>query len=328
MKYGICNAKAKVEGGGGATLNLAYGLTPPEDTTKIWVKCNEPISVKVEANRQLVVSSNENAKVLTETAIAKTNVGYGNYYNPNPKMVKIGSDYYMIAGMGNDACYMNDYQITKWKVYKMTSAGVVSELCDVNSWISTSYAQMYGLFKYDDTHLLLVAGNSNQSSRMFLFLIDITTTNSFVGHTITNTTLGTNMCFDGNVVYGMKYNYSDNTKVQIFTYSLNNTTSTILLDMPTGYVRAYNTNNSPIVYNGAVYFIVNTSSTEVKLMKWVINSNEISVYMDLPKIKINDTDYNLNYATPHLFGNKIIYTNISNDFNNSAPTGTDLYNGV
>lgn len=34
----------------GVKLNLAYGATPPEDTSKLWVKANEPTNVKVGSN--------------------------------------------------------------------------------------------------------------------------------------------------------------------------------------------------------------------------------------------------------------------------------------
>lgn len=38
----------KSKGGGGAELNIAYGDTPPEDTSKIWVKSQKPEKVRVQ----------------------------------------------------------------------------------------------------------------------------------------------------------------------------------------------------------------------------------------------------------------------------------------
>ena len=47
MNYGIGNVKAKVSGGD-ANLNIAYGLTPPNDTTKLWVRTDKtPTSVEI-----------------------------------------------------------------------------------------------------------------------------------------------------------------------------------------------------------------------------------------------------------------------------------------
>lgn len=37
----------KSKGGGGAELNIAYGDTPPEDTSKLWVKTSEPTAIEV-----------------------------------------------------------------------------------------------------------------------------------------------------------------------------------------------------------------------------------------------------------------------------------------
>lgn len=33
--------------GGGASLNVAYGTTPPQDTSKIWLQCEEPTSIDI-----------------------------------------------------------------------------------------------------------------------------------------------------------------------------------------------------------------------------------------------------------------------------------------
>jgi hypothetical protein len=47
----------KEECGGGAELNIAYGDTPPEDTTKLWCKCDEPSGVIVSYNTETVQGS-------------------------------------------------------------------------------------------------------------------------------------------------------------------------------------------------------------------------------------------------------------------------------
>lgn len=45
---GYSAGKKKGGSGGGVELNIAYGDTPPEDTTKIWVKSQKPEKVRVE----------------------------------------------------------------------------------------------------------------------------------------------------------------------------------------------------------------------------------------------------------------------------------------
>lgn len=51
-------------GGGGAELNIAYGDTPPEDTTKLWVKTSEPSGVIVSANASYNIEGEETIETL------------------------------------------------------------------------------------------------------------------------------------------------------------------------------------------------------------------------------------------------------------------------
>lgn len=50
---GFNTGKSKGGSGGGAELNIAYGDTPPEDTTKLWVKTAEPSGVIVSSVRDI-----------------------------------------------------------------------------------------------------------------------------------------------------------------------------------------------------------------------------------------------------------------------------------
>lgn len=56
-------------GGGSAELNISYGDTPPEDTTKLWVKCDEPNGVIVSSNVEYIetYSGDDEAKESTKT---------------------------------------------------------------------------------------------------------------------------------------------------------------------------------------------------------------------------------------------------------------------
>ena len=50
----------EISGGGGSTLNIAYGEEPPEDTSKLWIKANEPENVIFSRS---VEGSNEISKI-------------------------------------------------------------------------------------------------------------------------------------------------------------------------------------------------------------------------------------------------------------------------
>jgi hypothetical protein len=54
-----------VAGGGGAELNIAYGDTAPEDTSKLWVKTSKPSAVKVASKLKKEASDNSTLEKLT-----------------------------------------------------------------------------------------------------------------------------------------------------------------------------------------------------------------------------------------------------------------------
>lgn len=62
-RYASANVEVEAEGGfgggGGAGLNIAYGNTAPDDTTKLWVKAEEPNEVEVTTGMSLDANSIE-----------------------------------------------------------------------------------------------------------------------------------------------------------------------------------------------------------------------------------------------------------------------------
>lgn len=56
--------KGKQSAGGGAELNIAYGDTPPEDTSKLWCKTSEPSGVIVSANASYNIKGEETIETL------------------------------------------------------------------------------------------------------------------------------------------------------------------------------------------------------------------------------------------------------------------------
>ena len=66
----------KSGGGGGAELNIAYGDTPPEDTSKLWVKTSEPsgLSVSPFVPRGNGVSTKDEMSITTLSATLPSSV--------------------------------------------------------------------------------------------------------------------------------------------------------------------------------------------------------------------------------------------------------------
>lgn len=72
---GFSSVTVNVEsGGGGAELNIAYGDTAPEDTSKLWVKTTQPSAVKVSS--KLIKEANNNSSVETLSTTFADRRGY------------------------------------------------------------------------------------------------------------------------------------------------------------------------------------------------------------------------------------------------------------
>ena len=83
----------KSKGGGGAELNIAYGDTPPEDTSKLWVKTSEPSGVVVSADMTTDGGTGENEyrKLSEEMPVAQYDGVTG----------QMGNEIYIIGGYAN-----------------------------------------------------------------------------------------------------------------------------------------------------------------------------------------------------------------------------------
>ena len=89
MNYGIGNVKAKVSGGD-ANLNIAYGLTPPSDTTKLWVRTDKEIS-------DVIITENPTWSDVLESETISSQLE--NIYNQ--AVVRAGEYVYFIGGKIN-----------------------------------------------------------------------------------------------------------------------------------------------------------------------------------------------------------------------------------
>ena len=67
---GYNKGKASAPAGAGVELNIAYGDTPPEDTSKLWVKTSEPSKVTIQPNMDGFAFEDELKKQTTFSNIA------------------------------------------------------------------------------------------------------------------------------------------------------------------------------------------------------------------------------------------------------------------
>lgn len=107
---------------GGASLNIAYGLTPPTDTSKIWLQCAEPQSVEVQ-------------NYLGECAVSNV-AYYGAISNPVSDIDYFSNGYY-------SPCYIGENKIAivgcnHIRIYDLTSKTYI-----VDYTVSTSLGTYY-----------------------------------------------------------------------------------------------------------------------------------------------------------------------------------------
>ena len=98
----IANLKEKLTsgsgGGGGVELNIAYGDTPPEDTTKLWVKTSEP-------NNVLVCNEVDKTEISGES-IVELDVRMPTALN-GAGIASVGSKIYIFGGTDRDSNGIN-----------------------------------------------------------------------------------------------------------------------------------------------------------------------------------------------------------------------------
>lgn len=83
-------------GGGGAALNIAYGDTAPEDTSKLWVKCAEPSGVVVSPMFEGVEKLKHGVSALPRAEYASTAASVGNKIYLFGGMYGSGTTHYTI----------------------------------------------------------------------------------------------------------------------------------------------------------------------------------------------------------------------------------------
>ena len=90
---------------GGGSLNVAYSLTPPTDTSKIWLQCAEPSGVEVQ-------------NYLGECAVSSV-ANYGGISNPVSSFSNFYSGYYSSCYIGNNQIAIVGYNHIR--IYDLTT---------------------------------------------------------------------------------------------------------------------------------------------------------------------------------------------------------------
>ena len=215
-------------GSGGASLNVAYGTTPPSDKTKIWLQCAEPSGVEVQ-------------NYLGECAVSNV-ANYGEISNPTTSTTLFRTTYY-------SSCYIGDNKIAivgyyRIRIYDLISKKYISEYnCSGDS--SYNYTTIYkdNILYYTCKHALysfnlktlenkkLVAGTTGSSfANDYYYYIFFSSNNKIdlLGYNtngsgrcyhyrydLLNNTLNSISFSYKNISYGMYFAYWDGSTVKI-----------------------------------------------------------------------------------------------------------------
>lgn len=131
---------------GGGSLNVAYSLTPPTDTSKIWLQCAELSGVEVQ-------------NYLGECAVSNV-VNYGTISNPTTFSSFFGG-YYSSCYIGNNQIAIVGYNHIR--IYDLTSK---SYIADYTISVGTDYNYTNVIYKDN----VLYFGRTN-----YLYSFDLTT---------------------------------------------------------------------------------------------------------------------------------------------------------
>lgn len=160
----------KIGGGGdGASLNVAYGTTPPTDTSKIWLQCEEPQAVEVQ-------------NYLGECAVSDV-ANYGGISNPVAKHSDFYGGYYSSCYIGNNQIAIVGYNHVR--IYDLISKKYIADYTisvGTDSWYSNVIYKnnvlyfgysgaYYTLYSYDlTTQTLASLKNCGSTIRYISFI--------------------------------------------------------------------------------------------------------------------------------------------------------------
>lgn len=243
---------------GGASLNLAYGLTPPADTTKIWLQCVEPSGVEVQ-------------NYLGEVSVGEV-ANYGGISNPVDGHSVFYSCYYNIGYMDNNQIAIVGYNHIR--IYDLMSKKYIA---DYIISVSTSSGYTNVLFKNN----VLYFGYG-----IYLYSFDLSTqTLSKVVDTFWDYNYITYIFFSGVNTIDCLVNYNNTQSVR-YRYNLITKECTTIINLGAKYFSYINGfDNNKIIINNTFYhfyYYIDTSNSNAKChFKFNLLTNKISDFTSL-----------------------------------------------
>lgn len=239
---------------GGGSLNVAYSLTPPEDTSKIWLQCAEPSGVEVQ-------------NYLGECAVSEVKY-YGGIDNPVSGFSSFYSDYF-------NTCYIGNNQIAivgqnHIRIYNLTTKAYIADYT-INVGTSNYYTNVI----YKDNVLYF-----GYSKYLYSFELSTQTLTSLYSTSYTITYI----FFSGDNTIDFLYGYTSITphKNYHYRYNLTNNTATSVSDISSNYYGsfAYLNGVDTIRTNNYIYYFIydDYAASQKRRMKYNLNTNKVEEF--------------------------------------------------
>lgn len=233
---------------GGGSLNVAYSLTPPTDTSKIWLQCAEPQAVEVQ-------------NYLGECAVSNV-ANYGGISNPVDGHSYFFDGYYNTYYIGDNQIAIVGYDHVR--IYDLTTKVYIADYT-ISIGTSSSYSNV--LFK---DNILYFGYNAN------LYSFDLSTQTLT---TLCNVSYLIKYIFfnSDNEIDIFAY-YQGSSRSLRYRYTINTATKTTISTFYDKYFN--NIKNNTIKVNNTVYNfrMYTTTSTNYYTWKYNLISNSITTF--------------------------------------------------
>jgi hypothetical protein len=234
---------------GGASLNLAYGQTPPSDTSKIWLQCEEPQAVEVQNYLGEASVGNVANYGVISNPVDGNSYFYSSYYSScyigENKIAIVGYDHIRIYDLTSKS-YTADYTISVG-----TSAYYYSNVLFKDNIIYFSYDTK--LYSYDlSTQTLTNIIDISYRIRYILF------------HTDNEIDL---LCYHNSSSQSYRYRYNINTATK--------TTIKVVSGSYFDYCRNHTIKANNTVYN---FYMYTTTSNNYYTWKYNLSSDSFTKF--------------------------------------------------
>ena len=307
--------------GGGAALNLAYGLTPPSDTTKIWVRTeNEPSNILVDKNMNIAIATNEHAGTKTNSVIQST------YYNTSgnmdglmKSMLKINGVYYIATPKlnTNNSSYFDGYAFNCQSIIKKEN-DTISVWKEHASGAGSGHG-FHFIVKVDNDNIITgeASGTSSSTSYSYVKLINITNgTETILRSGFTAFAIKScGACYDGNALYTRSAvgTSGSNQNWTIQKLTLSGVLSSYQFTL-TGITSSGGAKDFGFVpYGDYLYFtIVDGSTNKTQLWRWKKDTTQVECVVADLNIGI------VQYSAVGIYQNKMILTNATESLSDTT----------